>query len=115
MTNPRKQRKEYAGEEKAAYKLEKEKEKQGMNPAKAKEKVVNTNWTMGHQAIKDSIIEDRENAKQCTRCGFDRDTGAEFYRPIQVSVVGRSSIRGQRYCEKKPEKAMENRPKAHPR
>ena len=62
-TKPRKQRKLYTAEEKAAYKLQKEQERQGTNPAQAKKEVVNTNWTMAHQGIKDSIVNNRKNAK----------------------------------------------------
>ena len=114
-TKPRKQRKVYTAEEKAAYKLQKEKERQGANPAQAKKKVVNTNWTMAHQRIKDSMVKDRKNAKQCTRCGFDRHTWAECYRPIQVSAIGRSTSGGQKHCEKKPQRQWRTGPIAHPR
>lgn len=60
VTKPRKQRKTYTAEEKAAYKLQKDKEQQGTNSAQTKQKVVNTDWTTAHQGIKDSIVKDQK-------------------------------------------------------
>ena len=88
VTKSRKQKKIYTTEEKAACKAKKENERRGTGPAPSKKKVVNTDWTMAHQGIKDSIVKERKNAKQCTRCGFDRHTWAECYGPIQVSTIG---------------------------
>ena len=96
-TKPKKQQKTYTVEEKAAYKLQKKKERQGTNAAQTKKKVVNTDWATAHQRIKDSIVNDRKNAKQCPRCGFDRHTWAECYRPIQVSAIG-----SRRNLDKRP-------------
>ena len=99
VTKPRKQKKIYTAEEKAAYKAKKENERRGMGPAPSKKKIVNTDWTTAYQDIKDSIVKERKNAKQCTRCGFDWHTWVECYRPIQVSAIG-----SQRTFEKKPHK-----------
>ena len=87
VTKPRKQKKIYTAEEKEAYKEKKENEWRGTGSAPSKKKVVNTDWTTAHQGIKDSIVKERKNAKQCTRCGFDRHTWKEYYRPIQVSAI----------------------------
>ena len=88
VTKPRKQKKIYTAEEKAVYKEKKENERTGTGSAQSKKKVVNTDWTTAHQGIKDSIVKERKNAKQCTFCGFDRHTWAECYRPIQVLAIG---------------------------
>ena len=78
----------YTAEEKTGYKAKKENERRGTGSAPSKKKVVNTDWTTAHQGIKDSIVKERKNAKQCTCWGFDRHTWAECYRPIQVSAIG---------------------------
>ena len=88
MTKPRKQKKMYTAEEKAAYKAKKENERERKGPAPSRKKMVNTDWTTTHQGITDSIVKERKNAKQCTHCGFDRHTWGECYRPIQVSAIG---------------------------
>ena len=113
ITKPRKQTKVYTAEEKAAYKLQREKERQGAKPAPTKKKVVNTNWKMVHQGIKHLIVKDRKNAKQCTRCGVNRHTCAECYLPIQVAAMERSGTRGQRTCEKKPQRQWRTGPIDH--
>ena len=110
VTKPRKQKKIYTAEEKAAYKEKKEKERRGMGSAPSKKKVVNTDWTTAHQGIKGSTVKERKNAKQCTRCEFDRHIWAECYRPIQVSAIG-----SQRTFKKKPDKRWQGSPIAHPR
>ena len=99
MTKPRKQKKLYTAEEKAAYKEKKENERRGTGSAPSKKKVVNTDWITAHQGNKDLIVKERKNAKQCRRCGFDRHTWKECYRPIQVSAIG-----SRRTFEKKPNK-----------
>ena len=108
VTKTRKQRKIYTTEEKVAYKAKGENERKGTGPAPSKKEVVNMDWTTAHQEIKDSIVKQRKNAKQCTRCGFDRHTWAECYRPIQVSAIG-----SQRTFEKKPHKRWRAGPTTH--
>ena len=110
MTKPKKQRKVYTVEEKAAYKLQKEKERGKTVPVQTKKKVINTDWTTSHQGISDAMVKSRKNAQQCTCCSFDRHTWAECYRPIQVSAVGRS-----RNCKKKPQGRWKMGPITHPR
>ena len=65
---------------------------------------------MAHQGIKDSIVKERKNAKQCTRCGFDRQTWAECYRPIQELAIG-----SRKTFEKKPHKRWQAGPITHSR
>ena len=48
VTKPRKQKKIYIPEEKAAYKARKENERRGTGPTPSKKKVVNTDWTTAY-------------------------------------------------------------------
>ena len=48
VTKPRKQKKVYTAEEKAAYKAKKENERRETGPAPSEKKVVNTDWTTAH-------------------------------------------------------------------
>ena len=110
VTKPRKQKKIYTMEEKAADKAKKENERRGTGPAPSKKKVVNMDWTTAHQGIKDSVVKGRKNASQCTRRGFDRHTWAECYRPIEVSAIG-----SRRTFEKQPYKRWQAGPITHSR
>ena len=105
VTKPRKQKKIYTAEEKAAYKAKKENERRGTGSAPSKKKVVNTDWNMAYQGIKDSIVKERKNAKQSRCCGFNRHTWVEYYRPIQVSAIG-----SRKTFEKKPHKRWQAGP-----
>ena len=87
VTKPRKQKKIYTAEKKAANKAKKENERRETGSAPSKKKVVNTDWATAHQGIKNSIVKEPKNAKQCTRCGFDRHIWVECYQPIQVSAI----------------------------
>ena len=75
-TKPKRQKKEYTAEEKAAYKLKKENERKGTGQAPAKGKIVNTDWNATHQGIQDSVIQARKKAKQCTHCGLSNHSWA---------------------------------------
>ena len=110
VTKPRKQKKRYTTEEKAAYKAKQENKRRGTGSAPSKEKVVNTDWTTAHQGVEDSIVKEQKNAKQCTRYGFDQHTWAECYRPIQVSAIG-----SRKTFEKTPPKRWQAGPITHPR
>ena len=87
-TKPKRQKKEYTAEEKAAYKLKKENERKGTGQAPAKGKIVNTNWSTTHQRIPESIIQTRKQAKQCTHCGLSNHKWEYCFRQKQVSAVG---------------------------
>ena len=87
-TKPKRQKKEYTAEEKAAYKLKKENERKGTGQASAKGKIINTNWSTTHQGIQEAIIQTRKQAKQCTHCGLSNHKWEYCFRQKQVSAVG---------------------------
>jgi len=88
VTKPRKQRKEYSAEEKAAYKIKMEAERKGKGPAPAQGKVEHTDWNKAHEGIKDQVVQDRKRAIQCTRCGMNNHKWANCRKTIQVSTIG---------------------------
>ena len=96
-TKPKRQKKEYTAEEKAAYKLKKKEERKGTGQAPAKGKIVNTDWNTTHQGIPEAVIQTRKQAKQCTHCGFSNHKWEYCFRRKQLSMVG---TRGP--VEKKP-------------
>src|SRR6195952_3242659 len=62
-TKPKRQRKEYTAEEKAAYKLKKESERKGKNNAPVKGKIINTDWKTAHNGIRESVTNDQKSAQ----------------------------------------------------
>jgi len=71
VTKPRKQRKQYSAEEKAAYKIKMEAERNGKSPAPVQGKLEHTDWNKAHEGIKDQVGQNRKRAEQCTRCGMN--------------------------------------------
>jgi len=98
VTKPRKQRKRYSAEEKAAYKIKMEAERKGKGPAPTQGKVEHRDWNKAHEGIKDQVVEDRKRAQQCTRCGMNNYKWANCRKTIQVSTIGTQSRKqfGQR-------------------
>ena len=88
MTKPKRQKKEYTAEEKAAYKLKKENQRKGTDQAPAKGKIVNSNWNATRQGIPEAVIQTRKKAFQCTHCGFSNHKWEYCLRQKQVSVIG---------------------------
>jgi len=87
VTKPRKQRKQYSAEEKAAYKLKIEAERKGKGPAPAQGKVEHTDWNKAHEGVKDQVVQDRKRAQQCTHCGMNNHKWANCRKTIQVSTI----------------------------
>lgn len=74
------------------YKQRKENEWKEDGNAAAKRKVVNIEWKSSHSGSRDTIVQARNNAKQCTGCGFDRQMWAECYQTTKVSSIGTRRI-----------------------
>jgi len=87
LTKPRKQRKQYSAEEKAAYKMKMEAERKEKGPAPVQGKVEHTDWNKAHEGIKDQVVQDRKRAQQCTRCGRNNYKWANCRKTIQVSTI----------------------------
>src|SRR6195952_5271163 len=87
-TKSKRQRKEYTTEEKVAYKLKKENERKGKGNAPVKGKIINTDWKMADNGIRESVTNNRKNAQQCTRGGMNIHTWSYCFKPIQVSAIG---------------------------
>jgi len=88
ITKPRKQRKQYSAEEKAAYKIKMEAKRKGKGLAPAQGKVEHTVWNKAYEGIKDQVVQDRNRAQQCTRCGMNNHKWANCRKTIQVSTIG---------------------------
>jgi len=88
VTKPRKQRKQYSAEEKAAYKIKMEAERKGKGPAPAQGKVEHTDSNKAHEEIKDQVVQDRKRAQRCTCCGMNNHKWANCRKMIQVSTIG---------------------------
>jgi len=88
VTKPKKQKKEYSAEEKAAYKIKMEAERKGKGPAPTQGKVEHTDWNKVHEGIKDQVVQDQKRAQQCTRCGLNNHKWANCGQTIQVSTIG---------------------------
>jgi len=87
VTKPRKQRKQYSAEEKAAYKIKMEAERKGKGPAPAQGKMEHPDWNKAHEGIKDQVVQDQKRGKQCTRCGINNHKWANCRKTIQVSTI----------------------------
>jgi len=91
IIKPRKQRKQYSAEEKAAYKIKVEAERKGKSPAPTQGRVEHTDWNKAHEGIKDEVVQNRKRAQQCTRCGINNHKWANCRKTIQVSTIGTQS------------------------